>query len=320
MKIAFTSCCDTDNDNQQVAWDQMSAQAPDVIVLLGDSIYMDYKWPGDKKWGNGEPRDKPLDQFSQRMHAYYARQWSVASFARAIARPEVFAIWDDHDFGFNNGRGGGHAPSDPLWMSPEMRRLSRLLFEQFRQALKDKPAIYPPNPCPSGIVAEPDDLGGIQTTVDLSSGLRLHLLDGRSFRGPASQQSSMLGMDQRHALEKNWLARPGINLLASGTTLEDWGRYSDRDWLFEQAAQVHVLVLSGDIHRKRFLSEAPVFEATASAMAQPPKATYVFGKRTEVFGTLEVGASTIDVSLFQGEKRPERHRIDLQHWSDALAP
>lgn len=315
MKIAFTSCCDTDNDATQVAWDRLAALAPDVIVLLGDTIYMDYAWP-EHKWHNGAPRAKPLADFSQRMHSLYARQWSVASFARAIrsAQVQVHAIWDDHDFGFNNARAGGHAPDDPEWMRPDMRRLARRLFEQFRQALVDKPAAYPPNPCPDGVVA--DDLGGIQGTVDLGPRLRLHLVDGRSFREPRGKQASLLGAAQRDALASHWLPRPGINLVASGTTLEDWGKYSDRAWLFGQAQGVQILVISGDIHKKHFLAEAPVYEVIASAMAQPPRVTAAFGKRTEVFGLLEMTGTAVEIDLYREDRQPERHRIDLAQWAE----
>ena len=42
MKIAFTSCIDAIDDPVQPVWERVRALAPDVLVLLGETMYMDY--------------------------------------------------------------------------------------------------------------------------------------------------------------------------------------------------------------------------------------------------------------------------------------
>ena len=42
MKIAFTSCIDAEDDPRQEVWNRIHALQPDVLLLLGDSVYMDF--------------------------------------------------------------------------------------------------------------------------------------------------------------------------------------------------------------------------------------------------------------------------------------
>lgn len=42
MKIAFASCFDALKDAEQDVWFRVLDQKPEVLLLLGDSIYMDY--------------------------------------------------------------------------------------------------------------------------------------------------------------------------------------------------------------------------------------------------------------------------------------
>lgn len=313
MKISFTSCMDTVNDSTQIGWNALAKQAPDHIVLLGDNMYMDYGL-GDHL-PNGSPRGKSLAEFSALMHASFSKQWQVQTFRRAINAATVHAIWDDHDFAWNNARGGGSSVDDPDWVAPDFRRLSRALFEQYRRTLDEGPSDYPANPHPDGLV--PDDLGGIQATIDLSETVRLHLLDGRSFRGPVGEGSSLLGEAQREALGER-LITAGVNLVASGTTLRDWRKYDDYDWIRAQAERHHILVLSGDVHEPDFRANGPLLEATASAIAQPPGITKIFGKKSEVFGLLDVSSDKIVVSLWHRGAPIREHVIDIGDWSTNL--
>lgn len=317
MRIAFTSCADVLNDPVQAAWTQLAAQQPDRLLLLGDNIYVDYAWGHPFK--NGEPKGKPLDHISSVMYDGYRRQWEVATFRAAIADIPVDAIWDDHDFAWNDARGGEppttENPVDDVdYVSPDHRRLSRALFEQFRGALLEKPTTYPANPYPSGIVNV--DLGGIQQTIDLAPDVRLHLLDGRTFREAPGTDGSILGLAQRTALTQQFLPAPHINILASGSTVRDWRKHSDRDWVKEQAQSHRILVLSGDIHEPQFVARYGLFEATASAVAQPPKATTIAGKKSEVFGILDISETELVVTLWHKGSQASQHVITRATWAN----
>lgn len=309
MKLAFTSCIDTVNDPVQQGWIELAKHRPDAIVLLGDTMYMDYGLGNHAP--NGSPKGEPLDRFSHLMHEAYRAQWSVTNFRDAIREARVFALWDDHDFAWNNARGGGR-PEGKDYVDPAYRRLSRLHFEQWRRMLIDKPGSYPSNPAPTGKVDE--DLGSIEQTVEVADGVLLHLIDARSFREEAG--GSLLGTKQRQRLEAALLPMPGVNLIASSGTLKDWREYdTDYDWLKDMAKKHNILMLSGDVHEPDFRARGRLFEATASAMAQPPGITAILGKKTEVFGLLTIRADEIAIEIFVGKKRVENVGISRKGWT-----
>jgi hypothetical protein len=200
-------------------------------------------------------------------------------------------------------------------MPPPYRQCARILFAQFRQVLLDKPAGYPANPLPDGVATA--DLGSIASTVDLTPGVRLHLTDGRTFRPIKGDDRSMLGEDQRAKLQNALLPEPGINLVASGTTLKDWKTYyPDYVWLRKQAETHRILVLSGDIHEPDFRARSRLFEATASAMAQPAGITSTVGKKSEVFALLTIDDINLTLNWWV-EGQPsvaDTQRISRDHW------
>ncbi|MBN8477571.1 MAG: alkaline phosphatase D family protein [Burkholderiales bacterium] len=316
LKICFTSCADQINDPVQRGWTFISGKSADILLLLGDQIYMDYGF-GNGHMSLGMPRSLSLREFSEAMYRRYRAQYEVPSFRQAISRPTTYAIWDDHDFAWNNARGGassnGGTTSGHDVVPPDKRLLSRALFQQFRETLVAKPAKYPPNPVTNGIVTE--DLGGIQSTVNCSHLVRLHLLDGRSFRERPASGGTHLGLHQRENLERALISPPGINIIVSSTTLKDWKKYSDYRWLRDWGRTHRILVLSGDIHEPDFRIHETVFEATASAIAQPPGVTAILGKQSEVFGVLSIDDSSIEVEIYAADRRDEHYEIDRARWS-----
>jgi alkaline phosphatase D len=321
MKIAFTSCCDPWNDPIQFAWTHLAAQNPEVLVLLGDNMYMDYGL-GSNPLRNSEPRKLPIDEFSNHMHKNYKLQWSVQNFNEAITQvPTTYAIWDDHDFAWNNARGIG-TDFSKKFVPTNHRILSRSLFQQYRDQLATKTDLnsYPANPYPTGYGAT--DLGGISNSVTLFDSVRLHLLDGRSFRPSFDLEQSFLGDIQRTALEMEFNTYPdAIHILASGTTLlNDWNYYSDFEWLQQQSTDRKIIVLSGDIHEPKIKKHFRVFEFTASAMAQPASITGIVGKQSNVFGMLEINQNDIKVDIFQLNHKTNEltikksASIDINNW------
>lgn len=307
MRIVFTSCCDALHDDEQRAWKEVRALAPRHIVLLGDNIYMDYKF-SSKHLNDKQVRKLPPEAFARKMHTHYAGQWSVKNFRAALAGAQMHAIWDDHDFAWNNSRGAG-GDDGRTFVPADRRRLSRALFQQFRDALAAQPDDYPAYPL--GDPAAVADLGGIHAYTDLAAGVRLHLLDGRSCR---RHRGDLLGEDQRRFFGGAWLPAPGLNLVASGGTLEDdWRDFDDLAWLRQQARTHRILVLSGDIHEVRLSDKYGIPEATASAMAQPRFAGWG-KKRTQAFGVLDVEPQRLVISLRAAGQELARREIDRVNW------
>ena len=85
-KIVFTSCMDAERVPDQPVWEQIRGEEPDVLMLLGDQIYMDWGDLGGPEWRKLIAR-KPvegLQAFATEMHHRYALQWAVPGFQALI--------------------------------------------------------------------------------------------------------------------------------------------------------------------------------------------------------------------------------------------
>ncbi len=81
-RIAFGSC--VHQDKPQPVWDVVNAAKPDVFVFLGDNIY-------------GDSEDPAV------LQAKYKQLGAVPGFQQLRQQTDVVAIWDDHDYGVNDG-------------------------------------------------------------------------------------------------------------------------------------------------------------------------------------------------------------------------
>ncbi|MBO9665968.1 MAG: phosphodiesterase, partial [Bdellovibrio sp.] len=87
LRFALVSCaCDFFKTHARVMWDLLFAQKPDMIFLIGDSVYADF-------FSNGSESD------------IWRRYCETRSRLRHFIQPSLIptlATWDDHDFGKNN--------------------------------------------------------------------------------------------------------------------------------------------------------------------------------------------------------------------------
>lgn len=298
MKIAFTSCFDALVDPEQIVWDRVRAEAPEVLLLLGDTIYMDY-FPH-----LGSPRKLSNQKFADEMYNRYKAQWGVESFRKLIASVErVGLTWDDHDFAWNGscGAGTGRKKAVPR----EKSQISKNLFLQFKHQVQQKP-ITPayPQQRPLDELLAGDDTG-IQESFDYGP-VRIIMLDGRTYREDPSDDKdddemptrSLLGKAQRTWLENQVKANNGLKLLCSGSTLtrsgESWDHYMDYQWLIDKGFK-KIIVLSGDIHKNATqLHGANLFEVTSSGAALPR-----IGGGSGNFGILEPEGGQVKITLYE---------------------
>jgi alkaline phosphatase D len=84
VRIGVVSCCD--QTQPQPLWNAVLAEAPEHLVFAGDNVY-----------ASRQP-------FSiHELRAAYAQQARVEGFQRVRERIAHSAIWDDHDYGLNDG-------------------------------------------------------------------------------------------------------------------------------------------------------------------------------------------------------------------------
>src|SRR5216117_398931 len=126
MRIAFASCMFTRVFADKQVWDWIAQSAPDRVVLVGDAFYLDLN-------GAAHPRDMSDDEFAQHLFALYGEliaQPQFAALVNAMPAGTVHAVWDDHDFLWNDALGADVHP-----VHTEKVRLTTAFFEAFRAAL-----------------------------------------------------------------------------------------------------------------------------------------------------------------------------------------
>ncbi len=84
QRIAFGSCAD--QNLPQPIWESILAAKPELFLAIGDLVYVDDGW----------------EQHADRLAAY-AKLSAVPGFARLRRTVPMLAIWDDGEFGTNNG-------------------------------------------------------------------------------------------------------------------------------------------------------------------------------------------------------------------------
>ncbi|WP_421998427.1 alkaline phosphatase D family protein [Reyranella sp.] len=287
-RIAFGSCAD--QDQPQPIWDAILAYRPELFIFAGDNVYGDFRAPD-----------------AANLRRAYARADEVAGYARLRAGVEHLAIWDDHDYGANDG--GADFPHKALakdlfldfWKVPadDMRRRREGLYESWLRG-------------PAG------------------QRVQIIILDTRWFRSPLrptdrrnapgkerylpdpDPAKTMLG-----ATQWTWLAEAlrqpaelrllvsSIQVLAEGHGWERWGNFPlEREKLIatiRDSGARGVLLLSGDRHIGALYREAPpgmppLYEVTSSGLNKSFAAAREPGPNRlgELYAAPNFGAIDID--------------------------
>jgi alkaline phosphatase D len=218
FRVAFGSCARYQRDPEQRIFTAIGRHAPDAFLWLGDNIYADAESP-------------------QAIAEEYRRQRSVASLQPLLRSTPQLAIWDDHDFGYNNSDGTSPIKSSSL--------------DVFRR--------YWANPS-SGLT----DVPGVFCEWRYG-GVDFFMLDGRYHRDPNASvdgaQKTLLGAGQKRWLKERLAAsRAPFKVLACGSgwskadgpTGDTWAAFlTERNELFDWIRHQRiggVVCLSGDSH------------------------------------------------------------------------
>jgi alkaline phosphatase D len=293
--VAFGSCARHSIDAEQRIFEIVAREAPDLFFWLGDNVYAD--------------AESPLAIADE-----YRRQRNVRT-ARAVARsiPQL-AIWDDHDFGYNNGDGtwphkaGSLAVFNRYWANPS-------------QGLADVPGVF----------------------FEYSyAGVDFFFLDGRYHRSPNDAPDgpakTMLGSGQFAWLCERLLAsRAPFKVLAcgSGWSLADgprgdtWSAFLDeRNRLFDfirDRGIDGVVCLSGDSHVGE-LNCIPwserggydIYDLVSSPLAQSPGAGWITQSPEIRLRQVYAGGANVGLLHFRAGDAPSLRFDLLNEWG--LAP
>lgn len=250
--IALGSC--SRQDMEQVMWPAVIANKPDIWIWLGDNIY-------------GDTEDMEL------MEAKYLEQKNNSDYQTLRAQCPIVGIWDDHDFGVNDG---GKAFSK--------KEESRDLLFDFLDVPKEDSARNRKGAYQAYTMGQPGKL------------VKVILLDARYFRDDLlnsktsgrrydpNPQGDILGEAQWQWLESELtnstaqvhLIGSGIQIIPEEHGFEKWGNLPQaRSRLLElirKTNPAHTIFMSGDRHIAEISKleleglSSPVYEITSSGL------------------------------------------------------
>jgi alkaline phosphatase D len=287
-RVDFGSC--TDQTRPQPIWDTVIADRPDLFIFGGDNVY-----------ANEQP-------FSiERLQQAYATEAAVPQFARLRDAVPHMAIWDDGDYGLNDG--GADFPLKQQ-AKDEFLKFWRVPADDARRT--------------HGGLYDARMLGPAGQRVQVI------LLETRWFRSPlkatdqrnapgkeryvpdADASKTMLGAEQWAWLERQLrepadvrLVFSGIQVVAEGHGWERWGNLPlERQRLYDLIGSTRangVVLLSGDrhigaIYRETNRTPYPLYEITASGITHPWASAKEAGPNriTELFTELHFGSIEVD--------------------------
>lgn len=262
-RIAFGSCLD--QEKPPLPWQDIISRQPDVFMMLGDNVY------ADTEAGVYVGPNLPV------MRRAYAALGAQTGFQALRAQVPILAVWDDHDYGLNDG--GSENP---------IKQEAKNIFSDFFDIPADDPMRARE--------------GTYRAAVHGPPGRRVQIiqLDTRWFRSPLKEtdeynmpgkqrfvpdddpQKTLLGASQWKWLEAQLrepadlrLILSSIQVLAQGHGWERWGNFPREqqrlfDLIRDTGAQ-GVIFLSGDRHRAAAYRQIegtpyPFYELTSSSL------------------------------------------------------
>lgn len=262
-RLAFGSCCR--QDKPQPIWETIAAAKPGAFLFIGDNIY-------------GDSNDIAV------LRAKWNMLLGQSGFQRLKQTCPVWATWDDHDYGVNDG--GREFP---------IKRESQQLFLDVFNEPADSPRRRREGVYDAKIVGP------------VGKRVQIILLDTRYHRSPLklnktphdvtegvrgiydpdeSPESTLLGAEQWSWLAEQLKQPAEVRIVASSIQVipddhrwEKWGNFPrERERLFALIASTGangVVLLSGDRHLAEIsrLDRAdvgyPLFDVTSSSLNMP---------------------------------------------------
>ncbi|MBR51721.1 MAG: phosphatase [Gammaproteobacteria bacterium] len=286
IKIGLGSCLD--QDYPQPIWDSIEKEGLDYFIFLGDNVY----------------GDSPNGSLRKMEQAYQKQNLMLPTFLDDIT---IFSIWDDHDYGVNDG-GNEY----------KYKKESEAMFLDFWDIDKK-------------------DVRYSREGLYFAKNIELHektfkliFLDTRYFRSKLSftrgqnfkkkyikntdPESTILGTDQWKwlSLELNdnfdfLIIFSSIQILPEDHDYEKWGNFpNDRNKLLHKLKRHNkkTILISGDRHRSGIYKKDNIYEITASSLNKPGSSFFETDKYLlnetypqANFGLLKIHKKTIDIEI-----------------------
>ncbi len=301
MKIAFASCSNIkmQNDNQPI-WGIIHGQKPDLLLLLGDNVYMD---EGVFNAENLENR--------------YKRQLAEPHFNKLLCEVPYLAIWDNHDFGTND------LFSDSL--TEEQKKKSRELFDRYLKNRSVKP--HTPN------VYCTHTIGSVKIIMldTRSYQLSPYNDDNATLLGSTQQEWLLNEMrlstgitiicsgmtysfgDMCWKTHKNWFDRFTRAVTKTSKPLFLGGNIHTNEFkqhIFPDSPLV-IQSVTGDPVSSAVAGETYLYEAISSSVGRNMKNHLPHNK----YGIVDIGATNMEITLYSQKPGKFFHKVvNINNW------
>ena len=281
IKIGLGSCLD--QDYPQPIWQSIKKEDLNYFIFLGDNVY------GDTRYGS-----------LRKMKSAYDKQKKVLpDFLNDIS---IFSIWDDHDFGINDG-GADY----------RFKRQAQELYLDFWDITKDDDR------------SNREGIYFSKNEIFFDKKFKFIFLDTRFFRSKLKGKKSnyieniepdatILGNAQWTWLENELKSDfdflfifSSIQIIAKDHRFEKWSNFPiERAKLFELLEKFNdkTILFSGDRHRAGIYRKNGIIEVTSSSMNKPGSSfsetdSYLIGETypQENYGVLEILENTIHIKI-----------------------
>ncbi|CAN5191001.1 hypothetical protein BH11PLA2_BH11PLA2_13510 [soil metagenome] len=265
-KLVFGSC--NDQDKPCPIWDAIIKQQPEVLVLLGDTIYADL--------------DKSRKVTTQVIKDQYDKLDAVPAFKTLKTTVPLQGVWDDHDYGKND--------ADSTY---PLKDESQQIFLDFYGVPKDSPrrtmkgvynsAVYGPEGKRVQVILLDEryfSLGAIRGKYDPRVKTTPYIPN-------SADDATILGAEQWAWLAEQLKVPAEIRLIGSGTQVivdehpyEKWANFpKEREKLYallRDSKANGVIILSGDRHLAELSLDTdvigyPLYDITSSGFNQATK-------------------------------------------------
>ena len=290
LTFALGSCLH--QDEPQPIWNAIQEENLDGFIFLGDNVY----------------GDSPSYKLEKMARSYNKQKNNFPSWLNEI---DILKIWDDHDYGKNDG-GSEY----------QLREEAQDLFLEFwnipaNDIRHSRDGIY------FDLFKKFDDLNihiiGLDTRY-FRSELKTELIGlKKHYKENISKDATVLGQAQWKWLEDLFqqdadlvILLTSIQLLATEHRFEKWSNFPlERNKLLNmiQSSGKQVVVISGDRHRGGIYKFENLYELTASSMNKPVKGyetdSLLIGKTypQENYGIISVNSKTAEITLKLKDKK-----------------
>ena len=290
LTFALGSCLH--QDEPQPIWNAIQEENLDGFIFLGDNVY----------------GDSPSYKLEKMARSYNKQKSNFPSWLNEI---EILKIWDDHDYGKNDGG-----------REYQLKEKAQDLFLEFwnipaNDIRHSRNGIY------FDLIKKFDDLKihiiGLDTRY-FRSELKTELIGlKKHYKENISKDATVLGQAQWKWLEDLFqqdadlvILLTSIQLLATEHRFEKWSNFPlERNKLLNmiQSSGKQVVVISGDRHRGGIYKFENLYELTASSMNKPVKGyetdSLLIGKTypQENYGIISVNSKTAEITLKLKDKK-----------------